>query len=359
MKVNCPICNKEIKIYPYEKGKVKCCSYSCASIYRYQKYDNIGFQKNNKLRKGIKDKLESKIKKSQSKIGKNNPMWEGGISQDYYRKFLKFTCEMCNKKANIVHHRDRDRKNNNLNNLQSLCNSCHISIHKSNQTKKIIVSLSGGQDSVTTLQWALHNFKEVEAITVDYGQRHKIEIEQAKKIAKKCNIKHTIISLKELFSLTKSALINTTEEIIEEKGKLPTSFVPGRNIIFILALGIYAYKHDIHHIALGVCETDFSGYPDCRNDVIKQTEELIRSGFEYDFSIHTPLMWLSKKEELILMKKLNGLDLLKYTQTCYEGKRPACGKCPACKLRLKGFKEANLTDPLEYEKEVKKNGCKF
>lgn len=346
---NCPICGKQIYVYRYLFDKDNCCSRSCSAILRYKKGEKFGFQKENKINIEKIRSEESKINYSKSKQKDKNSQWKGGISQDFYRQFLKDKCEKCNSIATTIHHRDRDRKNNSEENLQSLCRSCHLNIHKPNQKKKIIVALSAGQDSTTTLQWAIKNFDEVEAISIFYNQKHKIELEQAKKIAKITKIKHTIVSLQELFSISDSALIRKDKKIIEKKGELPTSFVPGRNIAIILAIAIYAYKKDIHHIALGVSQTDFSGYPDCRNDVIKQTEELIRSSFEYDFYIHTPLMFLTKAQEVLLMKELGGFDLLKYTHTCYEGKRPACGKCPACKLRLKGFQEANLSDPLQYE----------
>lgn len=214
--------------------------------------------------------------------------------------------------------------------------------------KKAIILLSGGQDSTTCLAWAKKKFDKVFAITFDYGQKHKIELLSAKKIAKLSGTPLKIIKIDIFKYLTKNALTNNSVKIKILKNKLPTTFVPGRNLIFISIAAIYAYQQNIQNIVTGVCQTDFSGYPDCRNRFIKSLEKTLALATDKKFKIHTPLMHLTKFETVKLMQKLGRLNLLKYTHTCYKGTRPACGKCPACKLRLKGFKEAKIKDPLKY-----------
>jgi len=197
--------------------------------------------------------------------------------------------------------------------------------------------------------WALKKFDEVILISFDYGQRHKAEINAAKKIAKKLNLKHEVLKLPIIKRLTENALTNKKIKI--EKGMkddLPTTFVDGRNAIFLNVAAIYAKQLGIPNIVTGVCQTDYSGYPDCRNDFIKSMQKTLRLAMEFPFKIHTPLMFLTKAQTVALMDKLGGLDLLKYTHTCYEGTSPACGKCPACKLRLKGFKEYGVDDLIFY-----------
>jgi len=135
----------------------------------------------------------------------------------------------------------------------------------------------------------------------------------------------------------------------DDEKNLPTTFVPGRNILFLTIAAAYAYQKRIKHIITGVCQTDYSGYPDCRDATIKSLQATLKLGLEYDIIIHTPLMWKTKAETIKMMQKLGGLELYKYTHTCYKGERPACGECPACELRLKGFKEVGLVDPLEYK----------
>ena len=213
--------------------------------------------------------------------------------------------------------------------------------------KSAIVLHSGGQDSTTCLVWALKKFKNVEVISFDYGQRHKAELKAAKTIAKKLNLPHKIIKLPIIKKLTKNAL--TDKSIKIKTGKdLPSTFVDGRNQMFLTVAAIYAKQKGIKDLVTGVCQTDYSGYPDCRDEFIKSMQKTLRLAMEYQFTIHTPLMFLTKAESIKLMQKLGKLDLLKYTHTCYEGSKLACGKCPACKLRLKGFKEAGIKDPILY-----------
>lgn len=218
--------------------------------------------------------------------------------------------------------------------------------------KKALVVFSGGQDSTTCLAWAKQKFKKVYTITFDYGQRHKKELLSAKKIAKILKVPLKIYKTNLLKNLTKNSLLNKKQKITKgTKNSLPNTFVDGRNLIFLSIAAIYAKQLKINDIVTGVCETDYSGYPDCRNKFIKSLEKTLSLAMDYPFKIHTPLMKLSKAKTVKLMEKLGKLDLLKYTYTCYKGERKACGKCPACALRLKGFKEAKIKDPIKYENE--------
>ncbi|MBI4975537.1 7-cyano-7-deazaguanine synthase QueC [Candidatus Peregrinibacteria bacterium] len=223
------------------------------------------------------------------------------------------------------------------------------------QTEKIdnhsaLILLSGGQDSTTCLAWTKKKFKEVVGITFDYGQLHKIEISSAKKIAKLTKTPLKIYKISLFKDFTKNALTDSSVKInAGGKNSLPSTFVDGRNHIFLSIAAIYAKQLNIHNIVTGVCQTDYSGYPDCRDNFIKLLEKTLTLAMDYKFKIHTPLMWLTKAKTVELAKKLKTINLLKYTHTCYKGSRPACGKCPACKLRLKGFKEAGIKDPIKYK----------
>lgn len=212
-----------------------------------------------------------------------------------------------------------------------------------------LILLSGGQDSATCLAWALKKFQNVYGIAFDYGQKHKIELKSARKIADRTNIPLKIYKTDIFQKFTKSALTDKTIAIKIPKNKLPTTFVPGRNHIFLSIAAIYAAQLGITNIVTGVCQTDYSGYPDCRNAFIKSLEKTLNLAMQTNIKIHTPLMWLTKAETVKLMRQLGQIELLKYSHTCYNGERPACGTCPACKLRLKGFKEADATDPLQYK----------
>lgn len=216
-----------------------------------------------------------------------------------------------------------------------------------------VILLSGGQDSTTCLAWAVKKFDKVFAITFDYGQRHKIELNSAKKIARLLKVPLKIYKTDIFQKFTQNALINKNLKIKTPKNKLPSTFVPGRNMIFLSIAAIYAKQLGISEIVTGVCQTDYSGYPDCRDEFVKSLEKTVNLAFGEEentnkITIHTPLMWLTKGETVKLMQQLDKVELLKYSHTCYQGKRPACGQCPACKLRLKGFKEAGIKDPLKY-----------
>lgn len=213
--------------------------------------------------------------------------------------------------------------------------------------KKALVLLSGGQDSTTCLAWALKRFDQVYAICFNYDQRHKIELKAAKKIAKLTSAPLKTVKIDLFKNLTKNALTDKTLAIKNgSTSSLPSTFVDGRNLIFLSTAAIYAKNLGIHEIITGVCQTDYSGYPDCRDQFIKSLQKTLTLSMDYTFKIHTPLMWLNKAETVKLMQKLGHLDLLAHTHTCYEGKQPPCGKCPACLLRQKGFKEAKIKDPL-------------
>ncbi|WP_392455252.1 7-cyano-7-deazaguanine synthase QueC [Chryseomicrobium aureum] len=205
---------------------------------------------------------------------------------------------------------------------------------------KAVVVFSGGQDSTTCLFWALKNFKEVEAVTFDYGQRHALEIECAKQIAQELNVRHHILNMSLLNQLAPNALTRDDIEIKEgEEDELPSTFVPGRNLVFLSFAGILASQIGAKHIVTGVCETDFSGYPDCRDAFVKSLNVTLNLSMDTSFVIHTPLMWIDKAETWALADQLGAFDFVRQkTLTCYNGIiADGCGECPACKLRLQGM----------------------
>jgi len=210
--------------------------------------------------------------------------------------------------------------------------------------KKAVVVFSGGQDSTTCLVQALQEFDEVHAITFDYGQRHKLEIEVAQALTKKLGVTaHKVLDVGLLNELAISSL--TRDDIpvsheLQENG-LPNSFVPGRNILFLTLAGIYAYQIGAQTVITGVCGTDFSGYPDCRNDFIKAMNSALVKGMDRELEIRTPLMWLNKAETWALADQYQSLDLVRNeTLTCYNGIiGDGCGDCPACHLRKAGLND--------------------
>ncbi|PKG23875.1 7-cyano-7-deazaguanine synthase QueC [Niallia nealsonii] len=206
--------------------------------------------------------------------------------------------------------------------------------------EKAVVVFSGGQDSTTCLFWALNTFKEVEAVTFNYNQRHKEEIECAKKIAKDFKVNHHILDMALLNQLAPNALTRNDIEVKEgENGELPSTFVPGRNLLFLSFAAVLASQVGAKHIITGVCETDFSGYPDCRDSFVKSLNVSINLAMDSQFVIHTPLMWLDKADTWKLADDLQQLDYIRtQTLTCYEGIiGNGCGECPACKLRKAGL----------------------
>ncbi|WP_269320290.1 7-cyano-7-deazaguanine synthase QueC [Bacillus sp. EB01] len=206
--------------------------------------------------------------------------------------------------------------------------------------EKAIVVFSGGQDSTTCLFWAMEQFAKVTAVTFDYNQRHITEIESAKNITKELGIEHHILDMSLLNQLAPNAL--TREDIAVkdgEDGGLPSTFVPGRNLLFMSFAGVLASQIGAKHIVTGVCETDFSGYPDCRDIFVKSLNVTLNLSMDQNFVIHTPLMWLNKAETWKMADKLGAFDFVrKKTLTCYNGIiADGCGECPACKLRKKGL----------------------
>ncbi|GMA50077.1 7-cyano-7-deazaguanine synthase [Alicyclobacillus contaminans] len=208
------------------------------------------------------------------------------------------------------------------------------------KNEKAVVVFSGGQDSTTCLAWALREFQSVEAVTFNYNQRHEAEISCAKSIAAEFGVRHHILDMALLNQLAPSAL--TRQDIAVEAGRdgeLPSTFVPGRNLVFLAFAGILARQVGAKHLVTGVCQTDFSGYPDCRDVFIKSLNVTLNLAMDEEFVIHTPLMWLDKKQTWALADELGCFDLVRErTLTCYEGIiGDGCGTCPACVLRNRGL----------------------
>lgn len=204
-----------------------------------------------------------------------------------------------------------------------------------------VVIFSGGQDSTTCLFWAKKKFKDIIAISFDYGQRHKLELECASNICKNHGIEHHILDMSLLNQLAPNSL--TREEIKVDSDApevgTPNTFVDGRNLLFLTFGAIFAKQRGIKHLVTGVSQSDFSGYPDCRDIFIKSLNVTLELSMEYPFNIHTPLMWIDKAETWKLAYDLGVLEIVKEdTLTCYNGIiGKGCGNCPACKLRNIGL----------------------
>ncbi|MCD8836286.1 7-cyano-7-deazaguanine synthase QueC [Mammaliicoccus sciuri] len=207
------------------------------------------------------------------------------------------------------------------------------------KNEKAVVVFSGGQDSTTCLFYAKEHFKEVELVTFQYGQRHDLEIKVAEDISKEQGLKHHILDMSLLSQLSPNALTDHSMQIENDENGIPNTFVPARNLLFLSFAGALAYQIGAKHIITGVCETDFSGYPDCRDSFIKSMNLSLNLSMDKDFVIHTPLMWLNKKETWALSDQLGALDYVREkTLTCYNGvMSDGCGECPACKLRKQGL----------------------
>ncbi len=218
--------------------------------------------------------------------------------------------------------------------------------------KEAVVVFSGGQDSTTCLAWAKKNFERVYALSFDYGQRHKdSELAAAKAIVDVLEIPHRVVDIRSFSSLSPSALTRPDINVAPDGGLggLPSTFTPGRNLVFLTLAASFALGMGVKDLVTGVCQTDYSGYPDCRRSTIDALEEAVRLGNDSaDFRIHTPLMFLTKAQTVKLALELDAMPLLRLSHTCYLGSRPACGHCPACELRLKGFAEAGVADPIAY-----------
>ena len=220
-----------------------------------------------------------------------------------------------------------------------------------------LVLLSGGQDSTTTLAWALSRFDHVETIGFDYDQRHKVELACRARIRERiAGLTNAwreslgddhMLSLDALAKVSDTALTRATEIAIGSSG-LPNTFVPARNLLFLTFAAAVAYRRGLKHLVAGVCETDYSGYPDCRDDTMKALQVALNLGIASQFVIDTPLMWLDKCQTWKLAHDLGGdslIDLIiEETHTCYQGERSllhpwghGCGRCPACELRSAGY----------------------
>lgn len=208
---------------------------------------------------------------------------------------------------------------------------------------KALVVFSGGQDSTTCLFWAKKNFEKVYAVAFNYGQRHAIELESAKAIAKKAGVPLQVYSMDLIAQLSVNSLTKHTMEVDQDKPDTtpPNTLVEGRNMLFLTYAAIFAKEHQIKHLVTGVGQADYSGYPDCRDEFIKSLNQTLNLSMDYPYEIHTPLMWKSKREIWQLADELDVFDLVKdETVTCYNGiKGAGCGECPACKLRNKGLEE--------------------
>ena len=214
-----------------------------------------------------------------------------------------------------------------------------------------LVVLSGGQDSTTCLYWAIDRFgvDNVSSVTFDYGQRHRIELSCAIQIAEFANVPNVILPIDTFAALGGDALTDSNMAVAGELDKdtgLPNTFVPGRNLIFLTFAAAFAYQRGITQLVTGVAETDYSGYPDCREETMQSLQATLCFGMESQIEIHTPLMHLSKKATVQLAEALGAMPAMAMTHTCYNGQRPPCGECPACELRAKGFNEAGIPDPL-------------
>jgi 7-cyano-7-deazaguanine synthase len=233
------------------------------------------------------------------------------------------------------------------------------------QSDTALVLFSGGQDSTVCLAWALERFARVETVGFDYGQRHRVELDMRPKIrADIVRLKAEwrarlgedhLVSLDALAAISESALTREVEIEIGESG-LPTTFVPGRNLIFLSFAGAIAYRRGAGHIVAGMCETDYSGYPDCRDETIKAMGRALELGLDRRFELHTPLMWIDKAGTFALAQALGGDALIRLvveeTHSCYLGDRShrhpwgyGCGECPACKLRAEGWNKWSATHP--------------
>ncbi|NVN37059.1 7-cyano-7-deazaguanine synthase QueC [Komagataeibacter swingsii] len=227
------------------------------------------------------------------------------------------------------------------------------------ENEAALVLFSGGQDSATCLAWALARFGRVETLGFDYGQRHAVELEcraalrdgmatQNALWAQRLGADHTL-DLAALGTVSDTALTREAEITMNENG-LPNTFVPGRNLIFLTFAAALAARRNIRHIVTGVCETDYSGYPDCRDDTIKSLQVTLNLGMDAHYVLHTPLMWIDKAQTWELAHQLGGDALVRLinheSHSCYLGTRGTlhawghgCGTCPACMLRKAGWEQ--------------------
>jgi 7-cyano-7-deazaguanine synthase len=220
-----------------------------------------------------------------------------------------------------------------------------------------LVLFSGGQDSTVCIAWALEQFARVETVGFDYGQRHSVELAMRPRVRERLAALRAdwaarlgedhMVRLDALAAISETALTREVAIHIAQDG-LPTTFVPGRNLAFLAFAGALAYRRGAKHLVAGMCETDFSGYPDCRDDTIKAMQLALNLGMDRRFVVHTPLMWIDKAATFELAHEIGGDALVELvveeTHTCYLGDRSrrhpwgyGCGECPACRLRADGF----------------------
>jgi protein ExsB len=211
----------------------------------------------------------------------------------------------------------------------------------SSSPRRALVVLSGGQDSTTCLFWALQRFDEVYALSFTYGQKHTHEVDIAAEICTEQQVPYEVMDVPLLGQLGSNSLTDTTLEMDTDKpaGGPPNTFVPGRNLFFLSIAAVYARERGIFDLVTGVGQTDFSGYPDCRDNFIKSLNVTLNLAMDEQFRLHTPLMWLDKAQTWALADRLGVLELIRTrTLTCYNGVvGDGCGHCPACKLRREGL----------------------
>lgn len=210
-----------------------------------------------------------------------------------------------------------------------------------NDNTRALVVFSGGQDSTTCLFWAKKHFREVYALSFVYGQKHAREVDLAAEIAREAGVHFDKMDVSFISSLAHNSLTDTSIKMDREKpsGGVPNTFVPGRNLFFLSIAAVYARERGIRHLVTGVSQTDYSGYPDCRDSFIKSLNVTLNLAMEGRFVIHTPLMWIDKCQTWALADELGVLDLVRTrTLTCYNGvPGDGCGHCPACTLRREGL----------------------
>ena len=230
-------------------------------------------------------------------------------------------------------------------------------VERTQEENGALVLFSGGQDSTVCLGWALSRYPRVETVGFDYGQRHGVELECRKRVRAEIGRRlpawggglgpDHMIDITSFGAIGATALTSEAEIEMLSSG-LPSTFVPGRNLVFFVYAAALGYRRGLSTLVGGMCETDYSGYPDCRDATLKALQEAIRLGTEIPFAIETPLMWRTKAETWSLAQELGGDDfvalIVEETHTCYRGERGirhdwgyGCGTCPACELRAKGY----------------------
>lgn len=233
---------------------------------------------------------------------------------------------------------------------------CHDSLRESRNDSSVLVIFSGGQDSTTCLYWAKKNFNKVKTVTFDYGQKHDIEKEAAKKICELAGVDFDLVKIPDILR-SSSPLVNKEETLAKYErvedlpGGLEATFVPARNILFLTIAANIAISHGIRDLVIGVCEEDFAGYYDCRQKFIAAMQQALSQGIlgeDKGIKIHTPMMNLTKAQTVKLAQDLGDecMKALAFSHTCYEGTFPPCGKCHACHLRARGFEQTGIKDPL-------------